>query len=87
MKTALLYNHKAGKGLPAELVIRRLCDFFPGDEMLVTDEGLVFDSLPVHFVKPEDAQGYFAIIRARVKALAEAGAERFISVGGDGTAT
>lgn len=87
MKTALLYNHKAGKGLPAELVIRRLCDFFPGDEMLVTDEGLVFESLPVRFVKPEDAQGYFALIRARVKALAEAGAERFVSVGGDGTAT
>ena len=87
MKTALLYNHKAGKGLPAELVIRRLCDFFSGDEMLVTDEGLLFDSLPVSFVKPEDAQGYFALIRARVKALAEAGAERFISVGGDGTAT
>ena len=87
MKTALLYNHKAGKGLPAELVIRRLCDFFSGDEMLVTDEELVFPSLPVSFVKPESAQSYFAIIRARVKALAEAGAERFVSVGGDGTAT
>ena len=87
MKTALLYNHKAGKGLPAELVIRRLCDFFSGDEILVTDEELVFPSLPVSFVKPESAQSYFAIIRARVKALAEAGAERFVSVGGDGTAT
>lgn len=87
MKTALLYNHKAGKGLPAELVIRRLCDFFWGDELLVTDGELVFPSLPVSLVEPESAQGYFAIIRARVKALAEAGAERFVSVGGDGTAT
>ena len=87
MKTALLYNHKAGKGLPAELVIRRLCDFFSGDELLVTDDELVFPSLPVRLVEPESAQGYFAIIRSRVKALAEAGAQRFVSVGGDGTAT
>lgn len=87
MKTALLYNYKAGRGLPAELVVRKLCAFFSGDELLVTDEGLVFPTLPVRFVEPEDAQGYFAVIRARVKALAEAGAERFISVGGDGTAT
>lgn len=87
MKTALLYNFKAGKGLPAELVVRKLCDFFSGDELLVTDEGLVFPSLPVHLVEPEEAQGYFAVIRARVKALYEAGAERFVSVGGDGTAT
>lgn len=87
MKTALLYNYKAGKGLPAELVIRRLCDFFSGDELLVADEGLMFPSLPTRLVKPENAQGYFDLIRARVKALAEAGAERFISVGGDGTAT
>lgn len=87
MKTALLYNYKAGKGLPAELVVRKLCNFFSGDELLVTDPGLVFSSLPVSLVEPEPAQGYFPIIRARVKALAEAGAERFISVGGDGTAT
>ena len=87
MKTALLYNFKAGKGLPAELVVRKLCKFFEGDELLVTDEGLVFPSLPVQLVVPEKAEGYFAVIRARVKALADAGAERFISVGGDGTAT
>ena len=87
MKTALLYNYKAGKGLPAELVVRKLCVFFGGDELLVTDKGLVFEDLPVRFVEPENVQGYFAAIRARVKALAEAGAERFISVGGDGTAT
>lgn len=87
VKTALLYNYKAGKGLPAELVVRKLCAFFGGDELLVTDEGLVIPSMPVRFVEPENAQGYFAAIRARVKALAEAGAERFISVGGDGTAT
>ena len=87
MKTALLYNYKAGKGLPAELVVRKLCNFFDGDELLVTDEGLVFPSLPVQFVEPEPAEGYIPVIRARVKALVEAGAERFISVGGDGTAT
>ena len=87
MKTALLYNYKAGKGLPAELVVRKLCDFFSGDELLVTDPGLVFSTLPVSLVEPEQADGYFAVIKARVKALAEAGAERFISVGGDGTAT
>ena len=87
MKTALLYNYKAGKGLPAELVVRKLCDFFAGDELLVSDPGLVFSSLPVLLVEPEPADGYFAVIRSRVKALAEAGAERFISVGGDGTAT
>ena len=87
MKTALLYNYKAGKGLPAELVVRKLCDFFSGDELLVTDPGLVIPTLPVRMIEPESAQGYFDVIRARVKALAEAGAERFISVGGDGTAT
>ena len=87
MKTALLYNFKAGKGLPAELVVQKLCKFFEGDELLVTDEGLMFPSLPVQLVVPEKAEGYFAVILARVKALAEAGAERFISVGGDGTAT
>ena len=87
MKTALLYNYKAGKGLPAELVVRKLCDFFSGDELLVTDEGLLFPALPVSYVVPEESQGYFAAIRARVKALADAGAERFVSVGGDGTAT
>ena len=87
VKTALLYNYKAGKGLAAETVVGRLCDFFAGDELLVTDPGLVFPSLPVQLVDFEPADGYFAVIRARVKALAEAGAERFISVGGDGTAT
>ena len=87
MKTALLYNYKAGKGLSAELVVRKLCDFFSGDELLVSDPGLVFPELPVSLVEPEPADGYFAVILARVKALAEAGAERFISVGGDGTAT
>lgn len=87
MKTALLYNYKAGKGLPAELVVRKLCDFFSGDELLVTDEGLLFPALPVSYVVPEETQGYFAAIKARVKALVDAGAERFVSVGGDGTAT
>ena len=87
MKTALLYNYKAGKGLPAELVVRKLSDFFSGDELLVTDVGLLFPALPVSYVVPEETQGYFAAIKARVKALVDAGAERFVSVGGDGTAT
>lgn len=87
MKTALLYNYKAGKGLPAELVVRKLCDFFSGDELLVTDEGLLFPALPVSYVVPEETQGYFDAIKAKVKTLADAGAERFVSVGGDGTAT
>ena len=87
MKTALLYNYKAGKGLPAELVVRKLCDFFSGDELLVTDEGLLFPALPVSYVVPEETQGYFDAIKAKVKAQADAGAERFVSVGGDGTAT
>ena len=87
MKTALLYNYKAGKGLPAELVVCKLCDFFSGDELLVTDEGLLFPALPVSYVVPEETQGYFDAIKAKVKALADAGAERFVSVGGDGTAT
>ena len=87
MRTALLYNYKAGKGLSAELVVRKLSDFFSGDELLVTDPGLVFSSLPVSLVEPEPAKGYYPVIRARVKALAEAGAQRFVSVGGDGTAT
>jgi len=88
MKTALLYNYKAGKGLPTRQVIQQLCSFFSGDELLVTDEGLLFADLPVRFVKPDEKDpGYYPMIRARVEALAKAGAERFICVGGDGTAT
>jgi len=87
VKTALLYNYKAGKGLAAEQVVKKLCGFFSGDEILVADEGLCFSGLPTAFVQPEPSKGYFEAIAAKVKALAEAGAERFISVGGDGTAT
>ena len=88
MKTALLYNYNAGKGLPARQVVQQLCSFFDGDELLVTDEGLLFADLPVRFVKPDERDlGYYPMIRARVDALAKAGADRFISVGGDGTAT
>ena len=87
MKTALLYNYKAGKGLAADQVVTQLSEFFSGDELLVTDEGLLIPGLPVRYVQPQEEQGYYPVIRARVKALADAGAERFISVGGDGTAT
>lgn len=87
VKTALLYNYKAGKGLPAEAVVSRLCNFFDGDELLVADEGLVFPGLPVSPVQPEKAEGYYPQILAKVAALARVGAQRFVSVGGDGTAT
>lgn len=87
MKTALLYNYKAGKGLAPDQVVSLLCDFFAGDELLVTDEGLLFPGLPVQYVEPEPAEGYYPVICGRVKALTRAGAQRFISVGGDGTAT
>lgn len=87
MKTALLYNYKAGKGLAPDQVVRKLCGFFEGDELLVCDEGLVFPQLPTRLIMPEPVQGYYPVIRERVRALAAAGADRFISVGGDGTAT
>lgn len=88
MKTALLYNHKAGKGLPARQVVEKLCSFFEGDELLVSDEGLLFSDLPVRLVTPEFRDpGYYPVILARIDALIKAGAQRFISVGGDGTAT
>ena len=88
MNTALLYNYNAGKGIPARKVVEQMCAFFEGDELLVTDEGLVFDDLATRLVEPAGlGEGYYPDIRARVKALWEAGAQRFISVGGDGTAT
>ncbi len=88
MKNALLYNHNAGKGSSVREVLGRLCSFFEGEELLVMDEGLMFPDLPVRPVKLlGPVQGYYPLIRAGVEALARAGAERFICVGGDGTAT
>ena len=88
MKNALLYNHNAGKGLSARQVVEQLCTFFEGEELLVMDEALLFPDLPVGLVElSEPVKGYYPLIRARVEALARAGAERFICVGGDGTAT
>lgn len=88
MKTAVLYNPNAGIGLPSELVLSRLASFFLGDELLVAMEELDKDGLPTHLVElPENDGSYLGILTARVKALADAGAERFVSVGGDGTAT
>ena len=88
MKNALLYNHNAGKGLSARQVVERLCAFFEGEELLVMDEALLFPDLPVGLVELEQpVSGYYPLIRARVEALVRAGAERFICVGGDGTAT
>ena len=88
MKTAVLYNSNAGKGLPPDLVLSRLASFFSGDELLVTMEELDVVGLPTRLVEvPENDGSYLGVLTARVKALADAGAERFVSVGGDGTAT
>ena len=88
MITALLYNAHAGKGTPAQQVMERLCAFFEGDSLLVADEALVFPELPLTFVPPVETEpGYFNAIKAKIQGLLQAGAQRFVSVGGDGTAT
>ena len=88
MITALLYNAQAGKGTPARQVMERLCAFFEGDTLLVADQALLFDDLPMAYAPPDPAEpGYFNAILAKVSGLVRAGAQRFVSVGGDGTAT
>lgn len=88
MKTALFYNPKAGSKLPASEVLSRLAAFFEGDELLVADSALLLPGLPLQLVEASTQDlGYFDAILARVRALVEAGAERFACVGGDGTAT
>ena len=88
MITALLYNPQAGKGTPARVVMERLCAFFEGDTLLVADQALLFDDLPLAYVPPTPMEpGYFNAILAKVSGLLQAGAQRFVSVGGDGTAT
>lgn len=88
MITALLYNAQAGKGTSARQVMERLCAFFEGDTLLVADQALLFDNLPLRYVPPEPGEpGYYNAILAKVSGLVKAGAQRFVSVGGDGTAT
>lgn len=88
MKTALLYNPNAGSKIPANVVLERLAAFFEGDELLVADNALLRPELPLQLVEVStQGLGYFDVILARVRALVEAGAERFACVGGDGTAT
>ena len=88
MITALLYNAQAGKGTPARQVMERLCSFFAGDTLLVADEALLFADLPLGYAAPDPAEpGYYNAILAKVSGLVRAGAQRFVSVGGDGTAT
>lgn len=88
MKTAVLYNPKAGKGIPAEQVLTQLSSFFEGEELLVAEQELVCEGLPIRLVDYSREDGsYLGLLSAKVKALVEAGAECFVSVGGDGTAT
>ena len=88
MKTALFYNPKAGSKLPPELVLSCLASFFEGDELLVGDSALLLPGLPLTLVEASaEGLGYFETILERVRALVDAGAERFACVGGDGTAT
>lgn len=88
MKTALFYNPKAGSKLPPSLVLSRLAAFFEGDELVVADSALLLPDLPLRLVDVStDGLGYFDAILERVRALTDAGAERFACVGGDGTAT
>ena len=88
MKTAVLYNPKAGKGIPAEQVLTRLSSFFEGEELLVAEKDLLCEGLPIRLVEYSREDGsYLGLLTAKVKALVEAGAECFVSVGGDGTAT
>ncbi len=88
MKTALIYNHNAGKGLPHQQVIDRVASFFSGDELLVTQPDYCIDKCTTRLVAytPEDSS-YWGRILAQVKALVDAGAQRFVCIGGDGTAT
>lgn len=88
MKTAVLYNPKAGKGLPALQVMTRLSEFFPGDELLVGEPELLCESLPTVLVDYSKADSsYLGLLYSKVRALVDAGADRFVCVGGDGTAT
>lgn len=88
MKTALFYNPKAGSKLPPDRVLRSLAAFFEGDELLAADPELCRYGLPITLAEAEtDGLGYFDTILARVRALLDAGTERFACVGGDGTAT
>lgn len=88
MKTAVLYNPKAGKGIPAQQVLTQLSSFFEGEELLVADEALLCEGLSIRLVDySREDDSYLGLLTAKVRALVEAGAECFACVGGDGTAT
>mgnify|MGYP001076183717 CR=1 FL=1 len=87
MKNALIYNHKAGRGLAPGKIIEKLSAFLGGEELLAADPGLCVPGLPLRLVeRPVEELAYYPRLRACVEALVQAGAERFICVGGDGTA-
>ena len=84
MKTAVICNAGAGKRLPAGEVLPQLRRFFPEDVLLTTDPEWG-DLEPVPW--DSDDNSYTGILEAKVTALVQAGAERFVCIGGDGTAT
>ena len=88
MKTALFYNPNAGNKRPVAFVLARLTAFFQGDELLVVDEALLQPGLSICLVEASTSgKDYFGAILEQVRALCEAGVDRFACVGGDGTAT
>ena len=87
MINALIYNYRAGKGLAPREAVEKLCSFFQGEELLVADSSLCFPGLPLRAIEcPARGEAYYSNIRTCVTAFLQAGAGRFICVGGDGTA-
>lgn len=89
MKTAVLYNPNAGKRISVKLVLQRLSDFFAGDELLVANPALEIPGVhitPVSILQTANSN-YVSYLNNMVDALVQAGADRFVCVGGDGTAT
>lgn len=88
MNTAVLYNPKAGKGLPAQQVMAQLSSFLAGDRILVATPELVLENGQTQLVMVPPSDGsYLGILSAQVQGLVDAGAQRFVTVGGDGTGT
>ncbi len=89
MKTAVLYNPNAGKRISVKLVLQRLSNFFAGDELLVANPALEIPGVhitPVSILQTANSN-YVSYLNNMVDALVQAGADRFVCVGGDGTAT
>lgn len=88
MKTAVLYNPKAGKGLTPQRVVTQLSSFLAGDRLLVAAPELKMRDGETQLVSTPKSDGsYLGTLSAQVRSLVDAGAQRFITVGGDGTAT